>query len=279
VNVLLCENLRGAADILGEKLAALLPAGFPLSERVGLVATSIGKMVPIMPEEVRDERPLEVWAEAYNRIVADADGFLGAAPEVPGLLLKHNFDAYVDRKLFIHNFGHAVAAYLGALSGHTYIWECMGSESLRAETEAAMWETGRALIRRYPQEFTEENQGEHIQDLLRRFANKALGDSVFRVGRDLSRKLDPNDRCIGALRLVREEGGDWRLVCRTIAAALCFRATDESGNAFPADIEFLDRLRKEGVSAVLASHCGISAESDAEVHQAIVEYYTRLREC
>ena len=36
-------------------------------------------------------------------------------PDVPGLDPKHNMKAYVDRKSFIHNFGHALCAYLGYL--------------------------------------------------------------------------------------------------------------------------------------------------------------------
>ena len=76
LDIVLCENLRGAPDIVRGILRENLPTGFPVDERVGLIATSIGKMVPIMPVEVRERDPLEVWAEAYNRIVADRHGFI-----------------------------------------------------------------------------------------------------------------------------------------------------------------------------------------------------------
>jgi mannitol-1-phosphate 5-dehydrogenase len=39
----------------------------------------------------------------------------------------------------------------------------------------------------------------HITDLLRRFSNKALGDTCARVGGDTVRKLGNKDRLIGAL--------------------------------------------------------------------------------
>ena len=104
--------------------------------------------------------------------------------------------AYVDRKSFIHNLGHAVTAYLGYVRDPklVYLWEAVARPDVQAVARAAMWESARALIREYPEEFTEANQDAHIEDLLRRFANRALGDTIFRVGRDLPRKLSPEDR-------------------------------------------------------------------------------------
>jgi len=38
-----------------------------------------------------------------------------------------------------------------------------------------------------------------VEDLLKRFANRQLGYTVERVGKDTIRKLSPNDRLVGAL--------------------------------------------------------------------------------
>ncbi len=48
LDVILCENLRNAAEHVRSELLPLLPEGFPLDEALGLVETSIGKMVPLM---------------------------------------------------------------------------------------------------------------------------------------------------------------------------------------------------------------------------------------
>lgn len=151
VSILMCENLHGAREIAREALRRELPETFPLDARVGLVETSIGKMVPIMPAAVRERDPLEVWGEAYNQIIADRDGFIGEPPDVPGLACKPRFVAYVDRKLYIHNFGHAVAAYRGHLAGKTYIWECMDDPAVRGRVAEAMTSTAQALLHRYPE--------------------------------------------------------------------------------------------------------------------------------
>ena len=46
----------------------------------------------------------------------------------------------------------------------------------------------------------------HTHDLLRRFTNRALGDTIFRLGRDPLRKLAPKDRLVGAARLAEKAG-------------------------------------------------------------------------
>ena len=259
VSILFCENLNAVATIAAEILRKELGADYPLAERVGLVATSIGKMVPIMPDSVRARDPLEVWGEAYNRIIADGQAFRGQLPVVAGLQLESNFQAHVERKLFVHNLGHAACACHGFLRGYELIAAAMEDPAICAATRATMEAAASALSQRYPDDFSPAAQSEHVADLLRRFGNRALGDTVFRVGRDLARKLAPDDRFIGALRLVVETGGDARPICDAIAAALHFAATDESGREFPGDAALIARVAELGVPAFLTSHARLDA--------------------
>jgi mannitol-1-phosphate 5-dehydrogenase len=272
ISIIMCENLRGAGEMMRRKLAEHLPAGFDLA-RVGLVETSIGKMVPIMPAAVVEADPLVIWAEAYNQIIADRAAFVGEIPNVPGLVLKDNFAAYVDRKLFIHNLGHATAAYHGHLAGKQYIPQCVADGAIRAAARQAMWASATALMVRYPSEFNAANQQEHVDDLLRRFGNVALNDSVYRVGRDLYRKLAPDDRCVGALRLVQSTGGDIEPICRTIAAALHFKGRDEGGKMFPPDEKFQNELAAKGAEAMLAEVCQLRRPQDAAAIDLILRQY------
>ena len=270
ISIILCENLRGAAGLMRGWVGECLPEGFDIDARVGLVETSIGKMVPIMPAEATRRDPLVIWAEAYNQIIADRAGFIGTPPELDGLVLKGNFAAYVDRKLFIHNLGHAAVGFHGYLVGMQRVWQCVADPDIYAEARAAMWASAEALIQRYPQEFNEDNQRESVDDLLRRFANRALNDSVYRVGRDLPRKLSAEDRCVGALRLVEACGGDCGPILRVIAAALCFDAVDEAGAMLPVDREFQQTLQQQGTRHVLASVCGLTEPADSGFVEEIV---------
>jgi mannitol-1-phosphate 5-dehydrogenase len=259
LDILICENLRHAAPVFAEGLRSHLPADFPMEEYVGLVETSIGKMVPIMPEALKQRDPLVIYAEAYNTLPVDAKAFRGPIPKVPGLDPKQNMAAHVDRKSFVHNLGHAACAYHGY--GHdpslVYLWQVVRIPELRAAAKAAMWESGRALLRRYPGEFTEESQEAHIEDLLERFGNEALGDTIFRVGRDLPRKLSRHDRIVGALLLDAAEGVPAPATIAALVAALSFRATDEHGRRYPADEEFGRNFEARGLEWVLTEVCGL----------------------
>jgi mannitol-1-phosphate 5-dehydrogenase len=257
LDILLCENLRGAPDITRKALAESLPEGFPVKERVGLVATSIGKMVPIMPSEVRLRDPLEVWAEAYTKIIADRHGFIGRIPEVPGLIVRDCFEAYVDQKLFVHNLGHAAAAYLGDRFGVKTIAEAMAIAKVESCVRGAMQESGEALVHVYSEELAEEAMAEHIADLCRRFHNVSLGDTVYRVGRDRPRKYAPDDRLIGALKAQHKTGVGSDHTLEASAAGLFFSAADEEGRPFPPDVEFGGLLQQRGIEGVLQEVSGL----------------------
>jgi mannitol-1-phosphate 5-dehydrogenase len=281
LNIIICENLRHMSRIFRDNLLFHLPDGFPLDECIGLIETSIGKMVPIMPAEVKSRDPLLVWAEAYNLLYASRAGFIGDVPAIDGMIVRANFDAYVDRKLFIHNLGHAITAYLGHLVDpeNIYIWKAIEDETIHKITEAAMWESGRALIKEYPDEFDEQNQKEHIDDLIRRFGNVHLGDTIFRVGRDLPRKLGFDERLIGAARLDMKHKIMPKYTALGIAAAFFFRAEDESGKLFENDKKFVEELERHGVDYVLTNVCGLDQQEHGELiapikhtHRLLVEW-------
>ena len=276
VSIIFCENLHGVVELARQTLNAGLPADFDLAGRVGLVATSIGKMVPIMPAEARARDPLEVWGEAYNVIIADRQAFVGPIPTVAGLELKANFQAYVDRKLYIHNLGHAVCACHGYLHNCIRIAEAMALPAVAADTRAAMAASARALGARYPNEFSTADLDAHVADLLRRFRNQALGDTVFRVGRDLPRKLAGDDRFIGALRLVAATGGDTRPICRGIAAALHFAAADEQGQRFAPDDGVRAQVAAQGPVAFLVAHAKLDPVAFADDLALIDRLYREL---
>lgn len=68
----------------------------------------------------------------------------------------------------------------------------------------------------------------HGDDLIRRFGNRALGDTCERVGADIPRKLSPTDRLTGAARCVADAG--MRPVWHALAAAAAlFRYEQENG--------------------------------------------------
>jgi mannitol-1-phosphate 5-dehydrogenase len=281
IDLIICENILDGAAFLRGEIRRALPADFPLDEMLGLVETSIGKMVPIMSAKDRERDPLLVYAEAYNTLILDKKAFRAPIPAVPGLDPKDNMKAYVERKSFIHNLGHATLAYTEGILGRDYVytWEAERDSELRTTAKAAMWESGRALIRAYPDEFNEVNQEEHIENLLNRFGNVYLGDTIFRVGRDVVRKLARDDRLIGAMRFDIAHGVGPTVTARGAAAACFFRKTDEGGRLFPADEEFRRLIFPKGLDYMLTHVCGLSPEdeTDRRVISLIRPHFDRFR--
>lgn len=247
LDIILAENMRSAADFVREELMKDLPANFPVNELVGLVETSIGKMVPIIPQAELEKDPLVVFAESYNTLILDAKGFKSPIPQIKGLAPKSNIKAWVDRKAFIHNLGHATAAYYG-YSLHpeaVYLYEVLEDPEVLLFTRAVMLQSAEILRAAYPDDFSAADLEVHIDDLIYRFRNKALKDTIFRVGMDLVRKLGTDDRFMGSIHLGMQYRMPYDLILEAMSFGLFFKATDEFGHTFPSDSSLLDALKND----------------------------------
>jgi mannitol-1-phosphate 5-dehydrogenase len=265
LNIIICENLNDANKIIEgmikEQLTDAEKAKF--DETVGLVEASIGRMVPVQTEEMKDGEPLRVCVESYGFLPVDKAAFKGEIPEIEGMVPFEPFDFFIKRKLFIHNMGHATTAYLGGLLGDEFVWQSIGNPAIRLIAQNAMTESAMALSRHYNVPL--EGILLHITDLLGRFANVALGDTCARVGGDPARKLSPADRMIGSSLLALQEGITPAYIAVGAAAGIK-RYLDEAGEA-----QSLAAAEK-----VLAEVSQLSA--DAPLAKLILPYYKMIIE-
>lgn len=266
LDIIIAENMRDAAEFMRHELAKHLPENFPQEKRFGLVETSIGKMVPIMSKKDEEADPLQVFAEPYNTLIVDKKGFINPVPDIPDLQAKENMKAWVDRKSFIHNLGHAATAYLGNFyfPEKKYIHEILEEPITRNEVKATMQQAGDILRAKYSEEFTHQAIEEHIKDLLQRFANRYLGDTVFRVGLDLPRKLGPEDRLFGAIKVARQYNKPYDKILKAAVAAIYFQATDEDGKLFSADAAFR-QTHQDSLTKILTEVCEQDPVKDADL--------------
>lgn len=269
LNIVVCENMRDAAGALKDLvLQGVEPELAQWAEaRVGFAQAVVGRMVPVRTAEERSEDPLGIRVEAYCKLPVDADALAGDLPELVGFQPRSNFQAYIDQKLFAHNMGHAASAYFGALKGYTYIWECMEDEEVRSQTRQAMDETARALVKCYHLDAAEH--AEHVEDLLLRFGNRKLLDTVARVGGDPLRKLSREDRLVGAALFCREQNVEPVWVVRAIAAGLRYR-NDNDRSA----VAVSEMISSKGLEEALEEIAGVSA--DSEVGVEVVKEYRAL---
>jgi mannitol-1-phosphate 5-dehydrogenase len=279
LDIILAENMRDASGYVRTGLLHLLGKDFPVDSMCGLIETSIGKMVPFMTREDLEQDPLQIFAEPYNTLILDKKGFRNPVPDIPWLAPKENMKAWVDRKSFIHNLGHAAAAYPGFLKnpGITYISILLDDPSFFQMVRSTMIQSAEILLHKYPEEFTMNDLRDHIDDLLLRFRNKALKDTVFRLGCDLNRKLGPDDRLVAPLREAIQAGLPHDKILYALVCSFYFRAKDENGNHHPADLKFYDNFKPE-IKYLLTQVCHLDPVKYKEVFQNARNFCTQINQ-
>lgn len=266
LNIIICENLIDADKLLYTLITQQLneEEKKQFDNKAGLVEASIGRMVPIMTDEQKKENMLKVCVESYCELPVDKASFKGNIPAVPHLYPFSPFEFYIKRKLYIHNMGHALTAYLGSLLGYKYIWQAIENPAVKIIAQRAMTESAIALSNMFTVPLKDILN--NIDDLLLRFGNAALGDTTERVGKDIKRKLSPNDRFAGAIRMCRENGVPPVYISAGIAAGLLFDCADDSGVA-----EMKDLISSSGFDEALNAISGLINEN-----QYISTYYEQL---
>jgi mannitol-1-phosphate 5-dehydrogenase len=225
-------------------------------QNLGLVEASIGRMVPPLTEQEREKSPLLIAVEPYSELPVDSLGFKGPIPELVGLKPFTPFSFYIKRKLFLHNMGHAICAYLGWQKQVEYISEAIRDQAILNKVKAAMTLTVQALSREYPQIPVDEIEA-NKDDLLQRFRNRALKDTISRVGNDPLRKLRKDDRLIGAALYCLESGIQPDEIVEGIAAALKYDNPNDS-----AAMKLQADLSEFGLDYVMENIMGLDKNSE-----------------
>ncbi len=253
LNVILCENLHDAADVMRKAVAAQLPEAEreTVLARTGFVQAVVARMVPVPTEADKAADILAVRVEAYKLLPIDAKAIVGEWSPIANIEPVDNFEAWVERKLYIHNCLHAVLGYSGASGRHEYGWQALANPSIYQYLFQMGFEIAQALVAKHGMDWQEQH--EHVADLLHRFQNRELGDTCRRLRRDPLRKLAPDDRFIGAARLCEQYNHEIQAhLTIMIAYALLHTDADDSSS------EELRRMREEhGIDYVLSEVCGV----------------------
>ena len=263
LNIIICENLMDANKVLEGMLKEQLTEEEKslFDETVGLVEASIGRMVPVQTEEMKDGDPMRVCVESYGFLPVDKAAFKGEIPDIKGMVPFAPFDFYIKRKLYLHNMSHATCAYLGDLLELEYIYQAIDVADIRVIVQSAMLESAAALSKKYG--VVLDGILAHMEDLLFRFTNQALKDTCARVGGDPARKLSPEDRLIGSSKLVLETGNVPAYIAVGAAAGLW---------RFVREKELVQS--EENAMALLLETSGL--EQDSQLTSLIMDMYRML---
>lgn len=262
LNIIACENgLRATSQLKELVMAQLEPeVAAWVPTHVGFPDAAVDRIVP----PVRCEVPLDVAVEEYFEWDVERSSFVGPVPDIAGMTPVDNLLAYVERKLFTLNTGHATAAYLGKIKGINTIGECVADPEILSNVKAAMQQSGEGLVRKFG--FDHDAHFAYIEKILRRFSNPYLRDECDRVGREPLRKLSPNDRIILPLLTAKGFGLPYDKLVLAAGAALHFDNPQD-----PQSVEMLASIKDEGLEATISKYTGIAA-SDPLVAEIAAAY-------
>ena len=266
LNIIACENAIKASSQLEEEVKKYLNEEEIeyLKEFVGFPNCSVDRIVP----PVKSENILDVVVENYYEWNVEKSAFKGEIPKIEGMKLVDNLMAYIERKLFTLNTGHAITAYFGYLKGYETIEESIKDEVIYGFVKNAMIESGKGLIAKY--NFDEEAHYKYIDKIIDRFKNPYLKDDVARVGREPLRKLNENDRLIKPLITARGFNINTDNLLLGVGAALHYDNKEDSQS-----VQLQSLINEKGIKASLAEISKISGDTD--VLDKIEKYYDEVK--
>ena len=222
-NVLCCENMNRSSSTFKE----LLLSGFPeelrarLEAQVGFADTMVARVV------AKPSKPLELLGEEYSEWTADRTALRG--PEVPAIRTLELVDdqtRFLQRKLYIHNTGHATIGYLGFLKGYTYIHEAGQDPEIMEVCKKAIEESGWAIEKEYG--FSAEVIAKYRAALTDKCTSSELPDEILRVVREPLRKLGPEERFFGPIGLMLKHGRQPEYLLYGVCAALLAKIPNDA---------------------------------------------------
>lgn len=252
LNLIACENAIKASDTLKENVYKYLSDEEKkyADKYIGFPNCSVDRIVP----PSTNENPLDVTVENYYEWNVEKDEFKGEIPEIYGMNLVDNLLAYIERKLFTLNTGHASTAYLGSLHGYSTIDEAINDKDIENQVRLIMQESGKALIEKFG--FDKDKHFAYIEKIINRFKNPYLKDDVKRVGREPIRKLSENERFIKPLNTALSYNLPVDNLIIGTAAALHFE--NESDNQA---VSLQEKIKTQGLKETIAEITNITDDS------------------
>ena len=264
LNIIACENaIKASESLIGyvyEKLEGEVKSY--ADKFVGFPNCSVDRIVP----PSKNENPLDVTVENYYEWNVEEAGFKGEIPKIKGMNLVGNLEAYIERKLFTLNTGHASTAYLGSLKGYNTIDQSINDTEIEEQVRKIMQESGQALIAKFG--FNKEDHFADIEKIIKRFKNPYLQDDVKRVGREPIRKLSVNERFVKPINTALEYNLPIDNLLVGLAAALNFR-NEEDKQA----VEMQDDIENLGIENTIEK---VTEIKDEKIIEKIKDIYGKL---
>ncbi|PKL13939.1 MAG: hypothetical protein CVV52_03870 [Spirochaetae bacterium HGW-Spirochaetae-8] len=209
---------------------------------------------------------MDIISEDLNQIPFAAFN-LSFPFELPSFLrLEKDFELLLTRKLYTYNCTSAAIAYLGHASGYLEYAEAASDPSIEILLMALYESVNHALGLDYGIDPVDKN--EFACASLKKFQNKDIYDSIERNARNASRKLGPDERLLGPLRLLVKHNIAFDVLSMVIATACRYGIEHEQS--------MHDLLEHQGLEGILKNICFIDVDSSEA--RRIIDFYHDLND-
>lgn len=253
LNVIACENMVGGSTVLKGLVEEQLPeeAKEAVAKYIGFPDAAVDRIVPLQ----KNDDPLLVQVEPYAEWDADVTQVKGEPPVIAGLTWVDNLEAYIERKLFTVNTGHASIAYLAYRKGIKDIYSAMQDKNIVDMARKVWQETGSLLVKKFG--FDPDKHEQYVKTTESRFRNPHLSDEVTRVARGPKRKLGAADRLVSPATQLIARGQKPAALATVIGAAFHF---DYEGDKEAQEVQ--GAIQEKGLHKAILNYTQIPEESE-----------------
>ncbi len=253
--VVVCENGISPKNTLRKALAGTEAEGMKISQGV-IFCTSIP----------REKGKLDIVSEAYEELPIDYDEelFCFDSPHFPFI---KGFDLLMERKLYTYNCLSACIAYLGYLKRYTDYGEAARDPEIYRFCDQLRESLDEAVCKKTG--VSREEQRKFSQHAMNKFTSPVITDTIEKNARAALRKIGPEERLMGPLRLFLHYGQDGKPLYKVIAAALYYLEQEEG-------LEYEGRAYEDTLVLLQAVNPWIQAEEKSM--REITEFLLDIRE-
>ncbi len=253
LNIITCENWKAPARVLAESIKSHLNEedAQRFDSVIGVAQAVVMRSAVDPTPQMLANDPLTVPVQDFWQLPVDIDGIKGEPPAIEGVIYQPNFAGFLERKIFTYNTGNATIAYLGYLKKRYTLADAANDEFIVSVLDQGYQETNRALSLKH--QCGLEEQTAFSEQAKRKYQDYAIVDDVRRHAADPIRKLGPEDRLVGAARLIEHYHLPVDGISTAIAAALYY---DNPEDAIALSLRSM--RQQQGINYVLENVCNIS---------------------
>ena len=258
--IITCENWKEPGKQLQEGIRAELKndklKGL-FEEHVGVSEAVILRSGVEATKAVMDIDKNAVSVTDYWELPIDKNRMKGELISFKGANYKDDFKGFLQQKLYTFNTTNATIAYVGRLRGFDLLSDAANDPEIVALVNRVHSEINPAIAEEM--QITLEEQEAFSKKALRKYQDKSVTDFTERHARDPIRKIGPNDRIVGTMRLVEKHNISYDALAITLAAAMFYPVTNPED---PTASQLMKIRTEDGIDAILSNVCKISSDEN-----------------